>query len=70
MNPGDEWWNKVADDSLQTHLLNDAIQAGVPRRPGQYLQDKPEPDTTGTYNSGGRVQKFGSSTHVTCKSKG
>ena len=40
-------------------------------KPGLYgPHAKEEPDDTGSYASGGRVRKFGSSTHVTCKSKG
>jgi hypothetical protein len=41
-----------------------------PRGPGDTLHQRDEPDDTGSYASGGRVQKFGSSTHVSCKSKG
>ena len=68
MDVGDEWWNNSAPSAAK-EIMNDTMGVDIPRRPGETVHAREEPDTTGTYNSGGRVQKFGSSTHVTCKSK-
>jgi hypothetical protein len=50
--------------------MDDKIKIKYPRFSGDTVHQKEDPDVSGSYASGGRVRKFGSSTHVTCKSKG
>jgi hypothetical protein len=63
MAPFDEY-------SLHPVPILDPMEMLLLPTPSKSTHYRDEPDNTDKYASGGRVRKFGSSTHVTCKSKG